>query len=291
MPALKNICYRDERGSMIVPAALVMSALLIVAGGAIDFGRAINTKSRAQGVIDSAVLTAAAASTESEGRDSFQQFLTLNGLDKSKATFNWVLGNTGVTVETTYANALPTSLAQVFGMKSIPYKVASSAAAPLQPIEITLMVKQAYGWFDKDVTFKVQRDDGTIQTIAKLTYTMTDWTAFAWRGTGPTVITPSSTVSVGKYKKLWAEMVAHDKKTGQNFYYSTNNPNQANHLFIDGVQMPLGKAVEVGALLPCGQKVEYAWEDSTDGWWAQDIFFDVSITCEAPNPQMVHLTK
>lgn len=291
LPRLHRRIHRDERGSIIVPAALLMTALLIVAGGAIDFGRAINTKSRAQGVIDSAVLTAAGAPTESEGRESFQEFLALNGLDKAKGTFKWMLQGTEVAVESSYSNALPTTLAQVFGMKSIPYKVTSSAAAPLQPSEITLKMKQAYGWFSKDVTFKVERPDGTIETIATLSYTMTDFTAFGWRGTGPTVITPSNTVSVGKYKKLWAEMVAHDKNTGIKYYYSTVNPSQSNHLFIDGVQMPLGKAVDVGALLPCGKTVEYSWEDSTDGWWVQDIFFDVSVTCVAPNPQMVHLTK
>lgn len=154
-----------------------------------------------------------------------------------------------------------------------------------------LNIRQSYGWYNKDVKFYAQRSNGTTVLLATLAYVLTDHTGAGWRGTGTTTITPSPTVDLGDYVRLWVEMTVHDTQVGDRLY-SSENPGEAFRYFIDGVQQPNGRAISIATLLPCGRTVSYAVEDSNgDGFALQDMFFDVGSICDVVDPTRTRLKR
>ena len=123
---------------------------------------------------------------------------------------------------------------------------------------------------------------------------MTDPNGQNSRGTGDMAVVPSPEFDPGTFVRLWAEMTVYDTYTGRTIVYSSADPHQADHLFINGEQMPEGAVVQLNAMLPCGETAEFSWEDSVHGnpasWEDQDLFFDVTTVCEVPDPKMVRLT-
>ncbi len=73
-------------------------------------------------------------------------------------------------------------------------------------------------------------------------------------------------------------------KTANPVTYSTMDASTSNHLFLDGVDLPLGKPPTIFQLMACGQTTTHAWEDTPwagnygGSWSQQDIFFSVQTT-------------
>ena len=80
-------------------------------------------------------------------------------------------------------------------------------------------------------------------------------------------------------------------KSASPAYYATNDPNTAHNLFIGNpeVDLPNNAVPSIFTLLPCGQTVQHAWEDTPwanplpGSWSTQDIFFNVQATSCAQN--------
>lgn len=281
----------DEAGTVLLVAGLVLPILLFAAAMSLDFATSLRIKTNAQTQIDAAALAAVGAPTQDAALSKFQAYLSARKMNPAKAQFSWQVKGTNVEVTATYTDKANSATPKLLGRNGTNYAVSTIATAPLKAHQIELKMKDAYGWFNKSVRFFVQRADGTTEQVASLDYTMTDHTGAGWRGTGITVISPSPTVSLGDFKSLWAEMTVNDTTAQQIITYSTRDPQTVNHLFIDGVQLPLGAPAALGTLLPCERTVEYSWEDSDDGWSTQDIFFDLKTACSVPDPSRVRLTR
>lgn len=284
---------RNESGAIAITFAVGLTVLFGVVGLAIDIGRVTNARTTAQNSLDAAVLAAMSEETEESSQNAFNSFLASKGLDPTKATISWNVESSQIIGTSTYSTRIPTSFARIFGFSDLPVEVAAAAVVrtPETVSELKFNLKEAYGWYDKNVAFYALRPDGRTEVIAHIDYKMTDHKAANWRGTGVMTVSPSTTVSVGPFKTIWAVMTV--KSATNVTQYRTDDPTTSEHLFINGVQMPHGKTVDIGTLLPCGNTVEYAWEDSTGvvAFAAQDIFFDIQVACNANSRGRIHLVK
>lgn len=287
--AIAGLIVRDNRGAIAVTFALTASVLLGMTALAIDVGRAYSARRHAQNALDAATLAAVVSQTDKE----FRGLLAAKGLEPSRGTVELNTTKGAVTANGSYRGAVETTFAAVIGFNRMDFSVSASARAPLKASELTLNLKDAFGWSNKVVTFHAKRPDGQVEAVATITYTMTDHTGAGWRGTGTTTVSPSNTVSLGDYTEIWADMTATSTSSGAVKTFSTNNPQTAHHLFIDGQQMTQGQVVPINLLLPCGTRVEYGWEDDggPGSWLTQDIFFDVSVECESTDSSSVRLTR
>lgn len=267
--------------------------LVGMVGLAMDYSRALSAHNHAQQVLDSATLVAIKEADPSKQRDVFDAYLKSQALDPQYAAFTGGKNGNQLTATSHYLDHMRGTFSRLFGQESWPIIADSEAAAEASVSEFEIDLKDAYGWFSKDVEFYVLRPDGSTEIIATISYVMTDHTGAGWRGTGTTTVSPSRVIKPGVFQKLWARMVAKDLVKHNTFIFSSDDPKTSNHLYIDGVQMTEGKTVDIGKLLPCGQKVEYSWEDSVDtaAWVTQDIFFEVKTNCEQPNSTTARLTR
>ena len=75
-------------------------------------------------------------------------------------------------------------------------------------------------------------------------------------------------------------------KTHTLYGFSTADPATANHLFVDGKQLPVGTVIPPTGLAKCGATVQHGWEDTkiwnpadpenVDAWASQDFVFNVA---------------
>lgn len=292
--ALIQQYLQARSGSVAVVFALSMIVLLGMTGMAVDGFQLYRARTQAQITLDNAVLASVVQSGEEGAKAVFNQFLRQAGLSPSSAVFQLVASGTGFDVKATYNGTLPASFVKVFGMDKLALNVRSEAFTPKTVNEFALKLKDAYGWFDKDIEFWVERPNGTKELLASAAYRMTDKAAFNWRGTGTFTANPSGSVTIGDVRSIWVEMKVHDWVKGT-LVYSTKDAQSAHHVFIDGKQMAKGSVVTIAKLLPCDRTVGYALEDSHDGdtisWAEQDVFFDVATTCNTPSQDMARLTR
>lgn len=286
---------RNESGSIAIVVAICLSFIMGAVGLALDFGRAHSARTHAQNSLDAAVLAAVTEETEAEGRNALDKFLASQGLDAAKASFARDVQSSQIIASGTYETRIATTFAAIMGISELPVQVSAAAAVatPQSVSKLELDLKAAYGWFDKRVTFYVQRPDGRIEAIATIDYKATDGKAEGWRGTGIMTVRPSSDVTVGPFEKLWVEMMVDDTAAHKIVKYSSDDPKTADRLYLDGIRMESGKSVEIGKLLPCDKSVEYAWEDSSGAVALkyQDLFFKVRATCDTTLRGQVRLIR
>ncbi|MEQ1652706.1 MAG: TadE/TadG family type IV pilus assembly protein [Hyphomicrobium sp.] len=285
----------DNRGSVSVIFAVMLTVLVAFLGAAVDVSRFYRAQHDYQNALDSAVLASLSAPTDHEGAERFNSYLNAKGIASKTATYSRVVVGSEIIASGTHHVSVQTPLLSVIGIKTFEASLMAEAAAPMRPETIELKLNQAYGWSNKDVQFWVQRPDGTKEVIASLKYLMTDKGGADWRGTGTTTILPSANITIGEFTSLWVEMQVHHED-GTNVMYSSRDPASSDHVFVDGKQMPLGKSVLITELIPCNTTVEHSMEDMpTDSdpinWEKQDISYDVTTTCTGSSSGVAHLSK
>ena len=267
-------------------------ALLAAIGVAVDTMRSIKMKQAAQDSLDAAVIAAATASDAENAKRAFNAFLRSQG-SSGKVDFNWSSNNGRIVATAERSFAVPTTVMKLFGVGDVTVSVASEAAAPKRLSELEITLREAYGWFNKDVEFWVERPDGTQEVVATIKYEMTDKTGAKDRGTGRTTISPSPVVSLGLWKKIWISMTVHADSSS--FTFKTADPQTVDRIFINGQQLPAGTVPPLSAILPCDSHIPFSLEDAADyqarNWALQDIFFEVDTRCEGSDVSRVALTK
>ena len=286
---------KNESGSV----ALIFSAcaILLVAtlGMAVDAGRALMIRQMAQVALDAAILSGVSAAQEGDTLAAFNSALEATQFSGGVTQFSRTPSAGGFNGSAKLTYAVPTTFLGLLGVQSIPITVTSRAFAPITPASVTLTLQADYGYSGYTAEFWVERPDGTQQMLASMAYVSTDRTGDNHRGTGTTTITPSATVALGSFTKFWVVYnVAYYK--GGNSSYASNDPNSADHYFINGQQQQLGEVVPINTLMACGTTTNYALEDSpnpvgTPEWDLQDSFFSLQPDCSAPAAGSARLTN
>ncbi len=127
-PTFKNLAGRvvaDRRGSVAVYFAFLAIPAMAMIGAAIDYGRFVDARSRAQSAMDAAVLTAVAQST-SAGANLFLANMTQSGVTL-RGTPSFTPNSDGSVTGSASAQ-MPTTLMSLVGASSMQFAVTSKAA-------------------------------------------------------------------------------------------------------------------------------------------------------------------
>lgn len=282
---------RRARGNISLIFALLAIPIFGAAGIAVDLARQSFARAQAQELIDKAALAAALLTDAGDARTRFFNILETEDFSEDACTLSHTRESDHFTLVGDCRSSVPTSLAGVLGIRELPVNVHTEVVAPFGPSEILLSPTDAQGHFNKEVFFRVERPNGDVETLATIFFEQLDITANGGLGTGIISVDPVGAVPTGDYRRLWAEMHVHNFLSGEIDIYASDDPNTSHHLFINGRQTRRNTLVDIGELLPCGQTVSYAWEDSVTGFREQDIFFDVSTDCTNVLVENIHIVR
>ncbi|CAN7173753.1 TadE/TadG family type IV pilus assembly protein [Neorhizobium tomejilense] len=125
---------RDTGGNFAIATALALPVLLTTAGGAVDFTQASFERSRLQGALDAAVLSAVAKPDIASQRREALRFLTDTVPEETDLeTALVVAANSDGSLTGTYAQGVPTNFLGLLGIHTIDVKVRSTAIANKNP--------------------------------------------------------------------------------------------------------------------------------------------------------------
>lgn len=100
-------------------------------------------------------------------------------------------------------------------------------------------------------------------------------------------------IDVRTMEKLYLRM---DVPSGNPKVLKSNDPATSNRLYLDGIEVATGKAVDIFRVVPCGKTSAQAWEDGGNAVPAPvsnaDFFYSVSGKCEfSQKPSTTALTE
>ncbi len=167
---------RDDDGSVAILFGLLIIVLFGLAGGAVDYSRAVDAKSRLQQAVDSAVLAAARDPYASEAQIKAVATAYLNantesmlGSDVSSVSITRTSGATAE-VTVTANSASPTTMLSLFGIQKMDIKATSTAGVDLGETEI-------YAAIDMSESMGIAADDAARTAMQNLTAPYTGATA------------------------------------------------------------------------------------------------------------------
>jgi Flp pilus assembly protein TadG len=120
-----NAARRDERGAVSIIFALSFLPVLAMSAAALDYGRAVQTRTKLQGALDSAVLVAARDSanlTDAQLSQRARDFVSANlGTNDSSISLDTInVTRTGKVISITSQANVATAMLGVIGINSIP---------------------------------------------------------------------------------------------------------------------------------------------------------------------------
>ncbi|MFO1133003.1 MAG: pilus assembly protein TadG-related protein [Hyphomicrobiales bacterium] len=154
----RSALRRGERGAVAVMVAVCMVMLVIVAGAAIDFGRAYYVRSSLQGILDAAALAAAVtplpASNEQADIDAalnrvaaayisanVAQSSALVNAESVTTSYSPPDQNGGDTVNISLSAAIPTGFLSLVGINQVSFSLTSQAERRQQgPVDLALVI-------------------------------------------------------------------------------------------------------------------------------------------------------
>ncbi len=117
----------DKSGVVAVLSAVVLAALLLVVGAAIDYSRAVSAQQKMQAALDAAVL-AAAKNPDADVQSTVEQVFNLNYTDTNPVQVSATRPTPGAASASASQN-LPTAFTGIIGFAEIEVGVQSAAAA------------------------------------------------------------------------------------------------------------------------------------------------------------------
>lgn len=276
---LLNRFLDDRKANVAVTFAFAMLPLMILAGAAMDYGRALKVKGMLQAALDSAALQAVGSSSATASAN-FLANATTNGVTISGGAASFVTNSDGG-VTATVGASVPTGLLSLIGVNSINLNLTSTAILthPATPQSITFQFRYAKGWYYKVIKLWV-KPTATASAIAlgAWTYQVTNtsmvaipksnvpyfptsgvsdtgvgvvttyWNANAVASIGATVNTASNNIVFNNpYYDLFLTMeVANQQCPLNQYYYATSNkiPSDAHQSFYNSVYSSSGTIYE-----------------------------------------------
>jgi len=272
--------FLDASGNVAIIASLGISVVLLASGAAVDYGRLAAQRNELQQSLDAAAL-AAVVDTRDNSKKVLANNLAKAMPDAELTAYKRSSLKDGDKVSASAAVIVPASLMALFGKGEYVASATTEVFAPGKIDRVRLSLKQAFGWSNKTLRVIAVRPDGKQQTLVTADYVLTDKKGGHMRGTGTMKVSPATKVEVGDYTALRVEMEVVEYGSGKKVKYASDNPSQSNHLWVNGRQLPTGVKSGLDAVLPCGEKISHAWEDSAlkKDWDVQDMFFEVDVTC------------
>jgi len=284
-----------DRGSVTLVFALATVVLLAVAGGAIDYSSALNTRTEMQHALDAAVLAAVEESDSSQAQDAAEAAYGYNTKHGSLSAVSLTVSGSDVIASATAEADISASFLGLVGINKLKIKVAASAAAPRVVKSVRFMATDGQGWWEKYVRLMVVRPgSSTPEEVANVHYAVS---AQEPPPKGTVSANPSGWVDLGAYTKAYLEFTIGPRKfefdkfcSGCPTVLRSDDPDTSDRFTVDGEAVPKGTVLDIFDFAKCGVKSEQTWEDGGGG--QPDIDYSVETTCGTQSSgQSVRLVK
>jgi len=309
----------DESGAIIVIFALALVPIVAVMGAAVDYSRAAQLKTRVQEAVDSATLAGLKGATPTERIAVANQVFASYGLSTQLASLTpSFVNNADGSLSGSAAGTMSTSFMSLVKVVNVDIGAKATAVIPpvvSTPASLSFTATGASGWFYKEVKLWVHYPgDATDTNLATFVYQPVNLV------TGPGAISGpmGSPIALGSnFDKIYMTMLVGADGCGptqtpkyaagledqdmshrlnyqcvalrpgrtkavQPYTLSTIDPATSNHLFVNGVQAPLGKVFSMTDLAKCNTTVSQEWEDTqaytagSGAWEWRDFRFTVA---------------
>lgn len=304
--------------------ALIMVPVAVAVGLAVDYNRGSHQRAGMQNALDAAILATTSmprTATLAERRNLFQNVYLANEGTGRATLASFSIDADGRAHATASAEQLmPTTFMRLAGRRDQAVRVHSAVDKQPSLIETKFEVKIASGWWNKTMTLYGQKHgEANYRKLLVIDYAYNGLAQ--GKGYGKTTIysvnangalqvaqeqtctsaTSCSTVNptgssgavidVSEMNDLYLEM-----RGGQPNVMRSNDPATSDRLYIDGVEVERGKAVDIFSVVPCDIRSEQAWEDGGSPVPAPvanaDFFYWVTGKCGyTQRPEVTQLTR
>lgn len=272
----------DRRGAVAVLFAIGILTIALCSGLAVDYSIGMSARLKNQAALDAALLAAATtSSSQAEAEDNIAKYYAANGGLGSIGSVQYKKSHVSVTVS---AQANYEKINYFGGLVDMPkskVRVASEVFAKPKLTELTIEPISATGAWSKIMTLHMIDDaTGTDTTLGYI-----DYLADPGLSTGKVTTDMKGSVSLINAREAYFRMDINDDPTKSTYTENisqtvmrTNDSKTSHHVFVDGVQLTKGVAVNLADIIPCEKQVLVSWEDGGN-FSAQDFFFKVTGEC------------
>jgi Flp pilus assembly protein TadG len=163
----------DHRASVAITFAFAALPMVMLAGAAVDYARALNARSLLQVALDNAVIQHLQSSSAAT---NFAANASQSGVTISSTHPLTFTTNSDGSITATVSAAVSTDMLSLIGVTSIPVSLSSTAKMthPATPHSLTYQFQYAKGWYYKVVTLYVK------QTSSSAALPLATWTYKAY---------------------------------------------------------------------------------------------------------------
>lgn len=292
---MMEIFRDDNSGTTAVMFALGMLSIAAFSGIALDYSVGVSAKAKNQAALDAAVLAATtAASSQASAEAAIAKYYAANG---GKGRIHGVTFSETASGRTLAAKASfekTNAFGALVGAPKMDVRVASEAGATARLTELTIEPISAGGAWSKRMTLhKIDEMTGADMNLGYINYEFGKTNAY----TGTVTTNLNGAVSLLNAREAYFQMDIVDDPNRSWFtdeierkVMRTNDTSTSHFVFVNGVQLRMGVAVNLADIIPCGQQVVVAWEDGGD-FAVQDFFFKVTGKCTITNGSQAHLKR
>jgi len=160
----------DRRGNVAVIFAGAAIPLLVGLGVAVDYGRAVVTRSRLADAVDSAVLAIGSqpAMSDADAKTAITKWV--DAQVKGAAIGSWQVDSvtqTGGAIHVTASGSVPTTLAGLVGVKTLPVAVSTEAVRQAKKIELALVLDNTGSMAGTKLSSLITAANSLVDTLAK----------------------------------------------------------------------------------------------------------------------------
>ena len=285
----KLLRFIGNRNDSIAPIVCVAtSVLLLASGAAIDYSRALHEDAEVQDALDAAILASAHGSTNREMRSILRKHFYSRKPNARVSRIKFSAGPNGKTITATANSEAATTIMAITGKKTTKVHALSQVVIPMKVSEVKFRAVKAHGWYSKKIKLMV-RPVGSAEDIQVITGLYT----YSRRGRSSFTVAPNQWVGLGNYQHVYLQMEIDPNSRGWGRTWRTifrsDDPKYSSRFFINGKQVPRNTKIDLLNLVPCGKKVNLAWEDG--GGHAPDIYFDMETKCGGFDKTTLRLTR
>lgn len=301
-PVFKKFVHSTS-GNFAVGVAFAMMPLLVGVGVAIDYSRAINSKTQMQNALDAAALAALGlpeGASKGERQKTLQTFYEENGgLGKAKLVTDLVKDPTSASLQVSSSYDMRTSMMSLVGQKKMAIVTNATVQKPVKLQTMSFKLDHVQGAWDKTVylmarptaadpyspvarmayIFPAMGAPGGITTVSKKVGAVwVDTLRMDCSKVGPctnTILSGDGTAQadVSNMEDVYMQMDI-TAVAGLPYwwfkekfrYLQSNDPATADQMFTDGKAAKKGEAVNLISVVGCsGKWIEQRWEDG-GGW-------------------------
>jgi len=280
------------------------------------------------------IMTMAKDTAKADRQKALQAAYVLNGGNGTATLGDFDITADGTSTMTSSATyAMPTDFMAMAGINTVAISVAAAARKNPALVEAAFKINKVSGWWNKTMTLygtkfgataakplmtisyqhlsggdkgygtttvSVPDDKGVLKVVQK--QECVDYT-----GNNPTYVDGNkkvkctftvgdgsgASIDVSQMNTMYLEM---NVPSGNPKLLRTNDPATSDRLYIDGVESPANKTVDIFSAVPCGNTSTQAWEDGGNAVPAPvsnaDFFYDVTGKCNfSQRPSEVALTR